>query len=505
MQGQTINVLFRVDASPEIGGGHVMRCLALAEHLVDIGWRTSFACRASTFQAVPELQKSSHRLIMLDIDEKDEAAFLVENIEDKIDWLIVDHYGRDRSFEAACRVCVSNILVIDDLADRPHDCDILLDQTLGRSVEDYEARVPASCLILTGTSYALLRRQFSSARTSEELERRGVLASFGLMDPWNLISRTLDGFDKIDVDVSVSAVLGTTAPHLDSVKNKINRDVHRHTLHVSPNKIAHLMATSEVLVGAAGSTVWEACCMGLPTVLIVTAENQRGVAAAVADAGAAQVLGDEEGVNAEEIARSLNSLLSDRGVLQKMAAKAATLCDGRGAARVAMAMSPERDRNGRPILLRQATMGDAEALFFWQTSGGLRRYFRNPANPEWNQHVGWLKNQLTRRDSLLNIILCDDVAVGMLRLDRISCTSSAFEVSILVGRDHHRSGIARAALALSRRLVPDARLLAEVQSDNEASHKLFKNAGFSKSGDHYELAPLISEGTIDTDPQAQLS
>ena len=143
-------VYFRCDASPEIGSGHVFRCLTIANALKDHGWSCVFATQTDSASVVPALE--SYETIK------------PEDLKEEADLLVVDHYGLDKDFEKSCRSLVKRILVIDDLADRDHDCDVLLDQTFGREEKDYQGLVSAECKILAGASYALLRPQFSKNR-----------------------------------------------------------------------------------------------------------------------------------------------------------------------------------------------------------------------------------------------------------------------------------------------------------------------------------------------------
>lgn len=142
--------VFRADASSVLGGGHVMRCLTLAGALSDAGWTCAFAARPGAADAVPALARSGYDVVTLDGAEADEPGVLARRWPEGPDWLVVDHYGLGADFETSCRPWARNIMVLDDLADRTHDCEVLLDQNLGRENGAYSALVPEGCGVLLG-------------------------------------------------------------------------------------------------------------------------------------------------------------------------------------------------------------------------------------------------------------------------------------------------------------------------------------------------------------------
>lgn len=298
--------VFRCDASPKLGAGHVMRCLTLADALAAAGWRCEFVVGEDSVATVPSLKQSSFPV------QGDLSAI------GAADLLVVDHYDLDARFESQCRPWAQRILVIDDLADRPHDCDGLLDQTFGRNAADYRSRVPASSDLLVGTQYALLRPEFAQRREEALRRREGralnrLFISFGGTDPFRLGERAIQAIQASrQSDCRVDRVDGRT----------------------SAAAMADLMDEADLALGAAGTTSWERCCLGLPTLIVITADNQRLVADYLAEAGAVRVLGWHEQVTVETIRRAIDDIAGDPDSLAGMAARAARLCDGLGTARV---------------------------------------------------------------------------------------------------------------------------------------------------------------------------
>lgn len=332
--------VFRADASPEIGGGHVQRCLALAGALARCGRRTAFASRPGTSATVPAVAASDHDLLFLDGPEDAEPAAMAARWPAGCDLLVVDHYERDAGFETACRPWATNIMTIDDLADRPHDCDILLDQNLGRKPQDYDGLVPQGCARLLGPAYALLRPQFAERRAAA-LARRGdsapvrrILVGLGTTDPDNVTGIVLEGVRRSGVEADIDVVLGPNAPHLRAVRAQARKFPGRATVHAGVGDMAELMAGCDLAIGAGGSTSWERCCLGLPSLVVVTADNQRIIGRELARAGAADLLGRHEDVDAAAVASALANLVENPERRSAMAAAAAAVCDGRGASRV---------------------------------------------------------------------------------------------------------------------------------------------------------------------------
>ena len=487
--------VFRADASPAVGGGHVMRCLALAEALTGAGWSCGFAAHSGTLDTVPTLPGSGHDWLVLDGDEVDEATWLARRWPGGCDLLAVDHYGRDSHFERAARPWAKRILVIDDSADRAHDCDLLLDQTPGRKAEDYAELVPGHCRMLLGPDYALLRPQFTARRKAALAGReeggpvRRILVNLGATDPDNVTGIILEGIARSGVDAAVDVVLGATAPHLSRVQGVTARMRQDVSVHVAVDDMAALVIRANLAIGAAGSASLERCCLGLPTLMVVLAENQRTIAAELERAGAARCLGWHANLGADRIAEAIASICSDELGRREIAKRAAAICDGRGTTRVLLALlKPEAARDGTSVDLRLADMADCDTLLRWQSDRRTRRFSRDPAAPGPAEHRLWMEDCLADPNRLLMVILHGGEPAGALRLDRRG-RPQAFEVSILVAPEEYRLGIAVAALALARKLMPAATFHAELLPGNEASRALFRRAGYWQSEGHYLSEP----------------
>ena len=362
-----MNIVFRVDASLQIGNGHVMRCLVLADVLRTAGAHCHFICREHPGNLIAQIRQHGFEVSVLpapaDAFISDELAFdshpnyevcawlgadwVNDAIQtkilvgrDMIDWLIIDHYSLDSRWEKAlCPICL-NIMVIDDLANRAHHCDLLLDQNLGRSMEDYTHLVPENCALLIGPKYALLRPEFGAMRDFSLLRRvsaqlKHLLITMGGVDQVDATSKVLEALLNCTLpsDLRITVVMGQQAPWLERVQLLVKKMPLPTELKVNVNNMAQLMADSDLAIGAAGSTSWERCCLGLPSIICVQAANQRLIASALKLSGASESLS----ISAD-LQPSLEVILNvfrKKNNLQKMSASAAKIVDGKGVSRVA--------------------------------------------------------------------------------------------------------------------------------------------------------------------------
>jgi len=355
-----MRVLIRVDASRNIGTGHLMRCLALAEALRDRGAAVRFACRgqhglpaelmcAHGFEALPLLASvggsgstaGSDHSGWLGMSWEEDAEQTAAAMAGGVEWLIIDHYGIDWRWQQRLRALTARIMVIDDLADRRHDCDLLLDQNLHRdSAARYLKCVPRRCRLLLGPEYALLRRDFAAARAGVR-PRDGavhrILVCMGGGDGGNFTATALGALARLDTPgVEVEVVIGSQHPALEQIQDLCR--MHRFACYVQVQRMAELMARADLSVGACGSASWERCCVGLPAVLVAIADNQVAIGNGLSTRGAAVYLGRSATVDVRALAHAMESLLRQPERLRDMSLRAYALADGLGAQRVAQAL-----------------------------------------------------------------------------------------------------------------------------------------------------------------------
>ncbi|HEY9746180.1 MAG TPA: UDP-2,4-diacetamido-2,4,6-trideoxy-beta-L-altropyranose hydrolase [Oculatellaceae cyanobacterium] len=343
-----MRVAFRVDASMWMGQGHVMRCAALAWALQLAGASVQFFCREmpNTLRdwllakgiPVQRLQSASD---LEALPEWQEALFAFAP-----DWLVVDHYELDARFERASSLPQMKMLVLDDLANRPHVCDLLLDQNWHEDAEQrYAMLLPVHCRQLLGPRYALLRQEFADARQNLQRQTgniRTLMISFGGSDPGNETSKVLRVLQRFlavrkEASVQTEVIVGGLNPN-PLVVEALAAEIPGCRCEVHVDDMAMRMSQADLLIGAGGTTTWERCCLGLPSILIATADNQEALSEAVHQQGAALYLGRSENVTEEILLKALSDLWDNPGLRASMSQNAMTLVDGLGCQRVVEAM-----------------------------------------------------------------------------------------------------------------------------------------------------------------------
>lgn len=502
---KSMRVAFRVDASVEIGTGHVMRCLTLADALAGDGAACLFLCRAHDGHLLELIAARGHEAVAL--PARDAATVSVSDpplpaharwlgtdwatdAEDSraalagasIDWLIADHYALDRHWERAMRPACRRLLAIDDLADRPHDCDLLLDQNLGRSAEDYGGLLAPGTRTLIGPRYALLRPEFAALR-AESLARRAhpqlrhLLVTMGGVDKNDATGAVLDALDGCDLppDLSITVVLGPHAPWLAAVKARAAAMPRPTRVLVGISDMARLMLEADLAIGAAGTTSWERCCLGLPTIQLVVAENQKEVAANLELSGAAVTT-----LERTRLCETLPRLLGEMtvGRLQLLARRAADICDGEGATRVHLALS------AAGMTIRHADSGDVKRIWKWRHGGDAARFYKKTAVPTYSDHRTWFSKAFEDKNKVLLIVCQNDEPVAHVRFDRQPDNPEMAVIGIYVSPSMRGKGIAGPSLRLALQVAAReniGRIVAEVHRDNLVSRRLFERYNFTFS------------------------
>jgi RimJ/RimL family protein N-acetyltransferase len=287
-------------------------------------------------------------------------------------------------------------------------------------------------------------------------------------------------------------VLGGGAPHLDAVKRQVAAQSDRFRLLTDVADMAGVMIGADLVIGAPGTSTWERSCLGLPSLLVGVAENQRGNAAIVQESGAGLVSGfltDEPRLHvATKLGQDLDRLAQDSALRKTMAGFAAKLCDGRGAQRVVVAMLPDIPcKSGQTLRLRPLEVMDEALLLEWQQAPETRRYALTPQIPSPEEHHAWLRAKLAADQDWLLLGEIDGAAAGYVRLDWMGEDKGRpqYLISIATAPGWYRQGIAGALLRGARHLAPGAHFYAKVLAENAASMALFGRAGYSLAADGY--------------------
>jgi UDP-2,4-diacetamido-2,4,6-trideoxy-beta-L-altropyranose hydrolase len=363
-----LKVAFRVDASIDIGTGHVMRCLTLAAELRDRGAECHFICRAHLGNLLSTVRAQSNQVHCLPLESHASHSIAYEDnssvystwlgcdssrdatetckILSKIepDWLVVDHYSLSSEWEYAVRDQAAKLMVIDDLANREHYCDLLLDQNLGRTADDYSSLVPYTCRVLTGPKFALLRPEFSALR-DYSLKRRNngalsnLLISMGGVDKDNATGAILEALSscRLPRDLKITVVMGQHAPWFDGVMQQGQAMQCSTMVFKGIDDMAQKMADSDLAIGAAGATSWERCCLGLPTLITVLADNQQAAARNLCSEGAALLIPLDDTLSIT-LQNYLLDIDAEKSRLSTMSEKSSQVTTGNGCKIITSAM-----------------------------------------------------------------------------------------------------------------------------------------------------------------------
>lgn len=431
-----MRVVFRVDASSAIGTGHVKRCHTLACSLKKKGAQVHFITRAHPGHMGDMLAYENFKVTLLPqpsyngitetgygawlgVTQQEDAAQTITVLGNQLsDWLIVDHYGLDRVWEARLRPHTHRLMVIDDLANRPHDCDVLLDQNYALGGQErYQAQVPASCQLLLGPRYALLRPEYAQHRKTI-VTRTGkinrIMVYMGGSDHKNITGMVLaalstDKLANIDVDV----VIGSNFLHEDAVVAQTNSRPHTQ-IHKSRPHLADLMAKADFAIGAGGATTWERLCMGLPSLVISVAENQIPACKALEASGLIRFLGDQSEVDYEYVKKTTLEMIAEDKSFAAQRTRYQSLVDGVGTDRVTEVLVPSQlpDLN-----LRRATSDDALNYYMWINEFGGRFDLVDVNSISFQNKSEWLSKKLKDPQNHLFVLEAGNSPVGQIRFE----------------------------------------------------------------------------------------
>jgi len=479
-------VVFRVDASVQIGGGHAVRCAAVGDALLKRGVEVHFICRLLPGNFCDWLEKAGFVVVRLPkevkslADDIHETQLVLAALE-PVDWLVIDHYGIDVRWEAAFRSRTQNIMVIDDVVDRMHDCDLLLNQNYIRDgVGRYEDLVPSGCHIMVGPRYSLLRDGFRKGRDSlraRDGNVRNLLICFGATDPRGYTSAAMQAVSQVDnVYERIDVVTSSQNPRAAELREECALLTNTH-FHSPAEDLIGLMKAADLALGAGGTMNWERACLGLPSIVIGIADNQRqGLESLIHDG---IVLGQASmpDPDFETMAAWLVVAGNNPHLLQGLSSRSAKLVDGHGPERVADALVP-------PIFtFRRVTLEDANNLFEWRTSAEVTDVSLSCGRIEYAAHKEWLKVKLTDRNCIFLLIEVKKKPVGVVRFD---CIGDEAVISIyrVPGAEPVRGLVYQATewLRINRQDV--RRVKAKVIPTNDASLAAFRSAGYTESAHH---------------------
>jgi len=511
--------MIRTDASRQIGSGHVMRCLTLADELRDKGAEVVFIMRGydSNIDEYVRGKKFIVHLLphpseynlqqnldgyeqWLGVKQEKDAEETIQFIADKhIDWLIIDHYAIEKIWEKKLRPYVNKIMVIDDLANRKHDCDLLLDQNYIRDKSRYDQLISPSTIKLLGPNYVLLRKDFTKYRNikkqlKKELDR--VFVFFGGSDSYNLTTTALKSLEEKHLQhLFVDAVIGSANSCQQEIKEYIASNP-RAKLHIQVDNIAEIMSSADIALGAGGSTTWERMAIGLPSIVVTTAENQVPFTKELYQDGYLNWLGNVDQVSQQKIGDAVLAATYNPQKLYEQSQLGQKLVPANGAEIISELLI--NGPNKETLSVRLAKISDCELYFDWATNDLVCDKYFNQEKIELEDYQEWFHNKVKDNNTILLVIESEFGVIGQVRFDR---SGSHYRVNYSLGRQFSELGLAKHVLSIAIDYVKQENFFVIegcLKDSHEASKKVFE-----QSSDHH--SPIWHTCTNDCEKSGQLS
>ena len=471
-------IIIRADASTQMGTGHVMRCIALAQ-----AWQEQGGAVVMVSAEIPTLLRD--RLGVENIEsrliEADNDAQATIQIAQEIgaEWVVVDGYQFDSYYQRMIKSADLQLLFIDDYGHCDAYCaDFVLNQNSYADSLLYAKREPYTQLLL-GSRYVLLRREFWQWRGWQRPQPQTpyhVLVTLGGSDPDNVTGKVIDALHSWTAfPLQLTVLVGGGNPHYEDLEARVKRSPHRVELRRNVTDMPRLMSEANIAISAGGSTCWELAFMGLPNLIIVLAENQVAVGKNLDEVGVASNLGWWHELSAETICQQIQTILGDVSRWRAMSTQGQLLVNGYGGQQVVTAIS---------LGVRPATMGDAKLLFEWANDPFTRQMSFHSEPIVWDKHIDWLQQQLNQPD--VKIVIVEKhidqsyQPIGQVRIDGKGILSISLNPSFR-GR-HLAQSVLETVLDKFAKFVSLPSITAYIKKENIASQKIFSRAGFSFYG-----------------------
>jgi UDP-2,4-diacetamido-2,4,6-trideoxy-beta-L-altropyranose hydrolase len=489
------SVVLRADGSSQIGLGHLIRSLSLLQEFHLSGWKCAIAYQAEVSKMALEQQIFENLLADIDLIGLKHGKELCPDILKSTgfgdpDILIIDHYQLGQAFESIFSNFGTYVVVFDDLADRRHHCDTIINAGAGHEGNTYKELVPKHCQVLTGGEFNPLRPDFSSNRRKSLQRSRfpisHIVVALGGTDANGEtlpILRALAHLHVTQPSFSVNTIMSTMAQQLGMIREFHDSAPANWSLSLNVEDMANPLMKADLVIGSLGVSCWERACLGIPSIAVLSAENQRANATMLEARNAAIIISAGPKVE-DEIIVALQGLMANSVQLEKQSTAAAELCDGQGCERITKAvLSHFKNRKSMtsvtlPVVqLRDIGPNDCSTIFQWQQIPEVRRFARIPDLPSWQEHSSWFARRIESIEGNFFMIEFDEEPVGFVRLDPAS-DQQGFEVSISVAPHFQGNGYALSALNALREKLPKTTFSAFIKRENTSSMALFKRAGY---------------------------
>ncbi|MDC1418102.1 UDP-2,4-diacetamido-2,4,6-trideoxy-beta-L-altropyranose hydrolase [Candidatus Thioglobus sp.] len=494
-----MRIIIRATASKKMGSGHIMRCITLAEELSKKNDNIIEFVTQKYPENLDDLIKKKgfivHSIdasisrneegIVSEIFEQEKDAYDTINAikSQKIDWVIIDHYSIDYNWQEKLRPYTKKIMAIDDLANRKHNCDILLDQNYSSNEMRYENFVKSDTVKLLGPRFALLRKEFYELRKKRKKiisKVKRVFIFFGGSDSDNLTSKSIKIFSKPDLSyLDLDVVIGSINPH----KKEVSALVAAHSnakLHIQVDNIAELMSDADIALCAGGSSTWERMSVGLPSIVVTIADNQDKLSNDLDKDGYINWLGRINKVNFMMIEDALRHVILNPQQLELQSQKCKSLVDSLGSKRVSNLLLG--DIKAKELQLREANRKDCQLYWYWVNDPLVRENAYHQHNITIEEHQIWFRKQLNNPNVIMLVVESEFGPAGQVRFDY---TNSNCIISYSIAKQFRGFGLGKTIINKAISYLPHKQtftIIAKVRESNIPSRKIFENIGFLEVG-----------------------
>ncbi|MBW2660706.1 MAG: UDP-2,4-diacetamido-2,4,6-trideoxy-beta-L-altropyranose hydrolase [Deltaproteobacteria bacterium] len=479
-------LIIRADANTQIGTGHIMRCIALAQTWQDQGGDVIFLSNCDSEALRQRIIDEGFDFIPIekpcpDISDLDQTLSVLTNETNLTDtlWLVIDGYHFTSDYQKAIRENGYKLLVIDDMAHLDHyHADILLNQNIHASSLHYSC--DRDTVKLLGCEYVLLRREFFKYKDWKRVipdKAKKILVTMGGSDPDNVMLKVIKALNSLnDQYLEVKIVAGPANPNINSLENELHLSLFTFHLLSRVSNMPEFMAWADMAISAGGSTCWEIAFMGLPSLIITAADNQTGIAKALGNACSGIDLGWHKNISMEQYRRAFKEILQDRSKRSYLSKKGQKLVNGKGVMKIIKAILVGQ------IKLRRAQKNDCKLLWKWANDPETRAASFSPVSIPWEDHTHWFSSKLNSANCMMYIAMLDDgTPLGQIRYD-IKQENAVISISI-DSKFRNRGYGAVLIRKTSQRLFNEfnvRKVHAYVKQENIASASVFTKAGFKK-------------------------
>lgn len=477
-----MHLLIRADASAQIGTGHVMRCLALAQAWMQHGGRAIALMTETTSSLECRLTSESIQVLHLKsvAGSQEDAQETIQIAQEvKANWVVVDGYQFSAEYQRILKENSLKLLVLDDYGHAEHYwADIVLNQNVSADISLYPNREPYTQLLL-GPRFALLRREFWDwqgwQRQTPEIARK-ILVTLGGADPDNMTLKVIQALQQVQIDdLQVVAVVGASNPHIEVLKEAAQNSRHSTRLEHNVTNMPELMAWADSAISGGGSTCWELAFMGLPTLVMVLAENQRAIVETLDQKGIVQRWPASQ--TADTIAQKILKILLSEKIRTRMTQLGQVLVDGQGSDRVLMILE------GKALRLRKAHPEDCDLLWQWANDSEVRACSFSPESISWDTHRAWFSKQLQDSNHYFFLGIDEqDKPIGQVRFK--TWDNEHAEISISLDCNQRGRGYGNLLIDLGVEVLlcqtPVKAIHAWIKPCNLASCKAFEKAQFKR-------------------------